>query len=507
MADSQCPCEEELLAFTNGTLPATLADSIVAHLDSCWQCLHAIEKLSTAKDSVLAQLAASGPNLQFQDEPPLAEIQLKLGAIARDASTYDELTQTMDTDADPSVASPMPASIGDYELLGVLGEGGMGIVYKAHHRKLKRLVAVKYIPSSHEGLHWHLKGMLLGGHEDSQNALAEFRSDMVRDRIEVECQESKKHRRFVCFETLRRKMDADRFVELAKAILKRSPFAIMSKQIVGTSRGFWPIRDQEEPPRQQVQLSGLGVRLIDNDQDQSLSVLPSVNLVRAKFDGVLVTAFGWTARRTNDVLGGQRIKLHVGFQSTRETPVFRCKRVHHGRDRVARIESIIDVLCDRVSFLVRLVDETFHAIGGVNLPLPQSRVNESVAQSLTLSGTVVVAAGAQRCDQGMVDGLFVVAVIGGSVLLAVNFNWKAINVDRCLPDASSSGGKNMTLNTLSQAVSDGFLIGRVLGEDADQARLRWLTCQSLVYHLIAVSVPDGGAKRRVMSESIDIVLR
>src|SRR5258708_31332990 len=59
---------------------------------------------------------------------------------------------------------PNKGVLGEYQLLSKLGQGGMGAVYEARHRRLKRLAAVKVLAA-------HLTG--------DPHLLARFQREMV----------------------------------------------------------------------------------------------------------------------------------------------------------------------------------------------------------------------------------------------------------------------------------------------------------------------------------------
>lgn len=88
-------------------------------------------------DVILKQLRSHNDVAPYIEEPDCRWAEAKaLGAIAA-PSNDDPLDEI------PS----LPKELGDYELIEPIASGGMGTVYKAHHQRLRRDVAVKIISS------------------------------------------------------------------------------------------------------------------------------------------------------------------------------------------------------------------------------------------------------------------------------------------------------------------------------------------------------------------------
>jgi serine/threonine-protein kinase len=148
-----CPGPDELAAFSSGALPLPELERLAGHVGACALCEAALQALH--RDPTLACLQG-GHGEPLLDEPECAVLVARARDLAVDPGPA---TESLSAPA-PAPGPQLPAALGPYVLLEKLGQGGMGVVYKARQAALDRIVALK---------------MLRGGAQADPDALARFR--------------------------------------------------------------------------------------------------------------------------------------------------------------------------------------------------------------------------------------------------------------------------------------------------------------------------------------------
>lgn len=146
MNAADCPSGEQISKYAAGQLPADIAAELEEHISVCAACAETFHRFDDESDPLLLLLKRpeSSEQAAYLEEP--AYQTAVSSASQLDVSSVLSSTDDSSSGGERRGLDLIGRRFGQYELQELIGQGGMGMVYRARHLKLDRSVAFKVLP-------------------------------------------------------------------------------------------------------------------------------------------------------------------------------------------------------------------------------------------------------------------------------------------------------------------------------------------------------------------------